>query len=278
MCIAGYYGKFVRDFGVIGKPLTTLLKKGVQFLWTAAQEEAFVALKHAFSSTPILALPNFQKTFTIEIDVSDKGIGAVLLQDQHPIAYVSRALGPRNQALSTYEKECLAILLVVEHWRSYLQHAEFIIQTGQKSLVHLDDQRLSTPWQHKALTKLMGLQYKLCYKKGTENKAADALSRIHPQHKPEVLAISSAQPIWLQELIQSYVKFPDIARLLASLSVKSTMGEYMLHDGLIKFKGKILVLPNEKLQQTIIQSLHSTAIGGHSGPFVTYQKVKQMFF
>lgn len=162
MCIAGYYEKFVRDFGVIDKPLTTLLKKGVQFLWTAAQEEAFVALKYALGSTPILALPNFQKTFTIETNASDKGIGAVLLQDQHLIAYVSRALGPRNQALSTYEKECLAILLVVEHWRSYLQHAEFIIQTGQKSLVHLDDQRLSTPWQQQALTKLMGLQYKLC--------------------------------------------------------------------------------------------------------------------
>ena len=56
--------------------------------------------------------------------------------------------------------------MAIEHWRSYLQQGEFIIKTDQKSLTHLDDQRLTTPWQHKALTKLMGLQYKLTRKVG----------------------------------------------------------------------------------------------------------------
>jgi len=93
------------------------------------------------------------------------------------MAYVSKALGPKNQTLSTYEKECLAILLAVDHWRAYLQHSEFTIKTDQRSLVHLDDQRLTTPWQHKALTKLMGLRYKILYKKGLsfDNQVADAL-------------------------------------------------------------------------------------------------------
>jgi hypothetical protein len=91
---------------------------------------------------------------------------------------VNKALGPKNQALSTYEKECLVILLVVEHWRSYLQHSEFTLKTDKKSLVHLDDQRLTTPWQHKALTKLMGLKYKICYKKVVDNRVVDTLSRV----------------------------------------------------------------------------------------------------
>lgn len=68
-------------------------------------------------------------------------------------------------------------MLSVEHWRSYLQHAEFIMKTDQRSLVHLDDQRLTTLWQQKAMTKLLGLQYRLRYKKGVENRVADALSR-----------------------------------------------------------------------------------------------------
>jgi len=55
----------------------------------------------------------------VETDASDKGIGAVLQQDGHPIAYLSKALGPKNQVLSTYEKESLAILMAIEHWRSY---------------------------------------------------------------------------------------------------------------------------------------------------------------
>jgi hypothetical protein len=113
----------------------------------------------------------------VETDASDKGIGAILQQEGHPIAYFSRSLGPKNQGLSTYEKESLAILMAVDHWRTYLQPAEFIIQTDQKSLIHLDDQKLNSYWQQKALTKLLGLQYRICYKKGTTNKAVDALSR-----------------------------------------------------------------------------------------------------
>jgi hypothetical protein len=70
----------------------------------------------------------------------------------------------------------MAILLAVDHWRAYLQQAKFIIKTDQKSLTHLDDQRLTTPWQHKALTKLTGLSFKLVYKQGKENIAVDALS------------------------------------------------------------------------------------------------------
>jgi hypothetical protein len=81
------------------------------------------------------------------------------MQQGHPVAYLSKALSPRNQALSTYEKECLAILMAVEKWRSYLQHQEFIIRTDQKSLLHLTEQRLGTGMQHKAFVKLMGLQY-----------------------------------------------------------------------------------------------------------------------
>lgn len=82
----------------------------------------------------------------IETDASNKGIGAVLQQEGHPVAYVSKALGPRNQTLSTYEKECLAILLAVEHWRPYIQHGEFVLKTDQKSLAFLNEQRLTTPW------------------------------------------------------------------------------------------------------------------------------------
>ena len=84
-------------------------------------------------------------------------MGAVLQQEGHPIAYLSKALGPRTRDLSTYEKEYREMVLVVDQWRAYLQFSEFIIKTDQKSLVHLEEQRLHTPWQQKAFTKLLGL-------------------------------------------------------------------------------------------------------------------------
>lgn len=139
-------------------------------------------LKQALISAPVLALPDFSKTFVIETDACDVGIGAVLMQEGHPLAYVSKALGPRNQSPSVYEKECLAILLAIEQWRSYLQVKEFIIRTDQKSLSHLDDQRLHTEWQQKALTKMMGLTYRIIYKKGSTNTVADSLSRRPHDH------------------------------------------------------------------------------------------------
>jgi hypothetical protein len=132
--LAGYYRKFVRHFGILSRPLAELLKKHVVFHWTSETQASFEALKVALTSTPVLALPNFSKTFEIETNASAIGVGVVLMQDGHPLAFLSKALGPRNRGLSTYEKECLAILLAVDHWRSYLQCGEFIIRTDQRSL------------------------------------------------------------------------------------------------------------------------------------------------
>lgn len=84
-------------------------------------------------------------------------MGAVLMQDGHPLAFVSKSLGPRTCGLSTYDKEYLAILVAVDQWRSYLQHNEFTIFTDQRSLIHVTDQRLHTPWQLKVYTRLAGL-------------------------------------------------------------------------------------------------------------------------
>lgn len=76
------------------------------------------------------------------------------------------------------KNESLAILLAVDHWKAYLQFAGFIIQTKQRSFTDLTNQKLNTYWQHKAMTKLMGFQYRICYKKGCTNKVVDALSKI----------------------------------------------------------------------------------------------------
>lgn len=69
------------------------------------------------------------------------------MQNAHPLAFISKALGPKSMGLSTYEKEYLAILLAIQQWRSYLQLGEFIICTDQKSLCQLTEQRLHTHWQ-----------------------------------------------------------------------------------------------------------------------------------
>ena len=117
---AGFYRRFVRHYAIISKPLTSLLKKHSLFVWSTEHETAFQSLKKCLSSTPVLALPDFKRQFCIETDASHYGVGAVLLQEGHPLAFLSRALGPKNQGLSAYEKEYMAIIIAVDQWRSYL--------------------------------------------------------------------------------------------------------------------------------------------------------------
>jgi hypothetical protein len=155
--LAGYYQKFVQNYALIARPLTDLLKKGTLYVWSSVHASAFDALKEALVSAPALALSGFSKTFQVQTDASNAGIGAVLTQDGHPLAFISKSLGPRTRGMSTYEKEYLAVLVAVDHWRPYLQHAEFVIVTDHRSLIHLSDQRLHTQWQQKIYTKLVGL-------------------------------------------------------------------------------------------------------------------------
>jgi hypothetical protein len=274
--LAGYYRKFIRGFGAICKPLTNLLRKHAQFLWTPQEQASFTALKQALVEAPVLALPDFSKEFVLETDACDRGIGAVLMQQGHPVAFLSKALGPKNQALSTYDKECLAILLAIDRWRSYLQHQKFTIRTDQRSLVHLDDHRISTPIQQKAYFKLMGFTYQVVYKKGTENRAADALSR-RPADE-HCLALSTVMPRWLETVIEGYKKNPQAQKLLTELSlVKSNDKGYSLHDGVIRYKGRVWLGAHKEAHDAVLQALHNSGLGGHSGTLATYHKVKQLF-
>ncbi|WVZ51222.1 hypothetical protein U9M48_002384 [Paspalum notatum var. saurae] len=140
------------------------------------------------------------------------------MQVDHPLAFISKPLGPHSLGLSTYEKDYMAILLAVEQWRAYLQHGEFIIFTDQKNLVQLIDQRLHTHWQQKVFSKLLGLQYKVVYKKGADNRIVDALSH-YPVAMAQCTAISTSVPSWIKEVLDSYADDPFSNDHLSKLSI-----------------------------------------------------------
>jgi RNase H-like domain found in reverse transcriptase len=103
------------------------------------------------------------------------------MQNKRPLAYISQKFGPRNQGLSTYEKELLALITAVTKWKHYILGNEFIIKIDQISLKHLLDQKAHTSLQHRGLSKLFGLNYRIEYKKGVDNIVVDALSRCEGQ-------------------------------------------------------------------------------------------------
>jgi hypothetical protein len=249
--LTGYYRRFIKHYGMISKPLTQLLKKGVSFQWSPQANQAFQLLKDSLVQAPVLRILDFSKTFVIETDASDMGMGAVLMQEGHPISFLSKAFSARNQALSTYDKECLAMIMAVDKWRCYLHGQMFVIRTDHKSLLHLTKQKVISRIQQKALIKLMDLQYQIHYKKGITNAAADALSRT-----PDclnVFSISVSTPTWLERLQQGYEDDEEAKTLLTQLVVSSPNEKgFALLNGVIRHKGRVRVGNNVIAQQHIM--------------------------
>lgn len=166
--------------------------------------------------------------------------------------------------------------MAVEKWRPYLQRQEFLIRTDHKSISYLCEQKLHSEMQRKAMTRLMGLQFKVVYRKGKENLAADALSRVG--HLFSLQAVSEVQPIWIQEVLNSYSIDPRAQSILTRLAVHSPVEEgYSLEKGLIRYKSKVWIANNSALQTKLISTFHSSAVGGHSGGKATYYRLKQLF-
>ena len=164
--LTGYYGRFVKNYASIVGPLTDLLKKN-SFQWSDSASQAFLQLKKAMTSTPMLVIPNFREPFVLETDASGSGIGALLSQSQHPIAYFFKKLSPRMQKQSTYTREFYAITAMAK-FRHYLLGHKFIIRTDQKSLKELLEQTLQTLEQQQWLHKFLGYDFTIQYKPGRE--------------------------------------------------------------------------------------------------------------
>jgi hypothetical protein len=222
-------------------------------------------------------LPNFTLPFTLAADSSGSGIGAVLMQEGRPISFLSKTLGPKAATLSTYEKEALAILEALKKWKHYLVSTSVIIRTDQQSLKYIQEQRLAKGIQHKLLVKLLGYTYRVEYKQGRENRVADALSRA--THSKEVMAISQAVPVWKEQVIHSYEEDPHCLDLLSKLSIDcQAVPNYSLENSILRYKTKLYIGLTSNLRQQLLDSFHTSALGGHSGERATLKRLQLIFY
>jgi len=116
----------VQDYSTLAQPLFDLTKKDTPWAWTHLQETMFTVLQHALTSAPVLILPDYDKPFTLITDASDYATGSILEQDDalgwsHPVAFYSKSLQPAECNYEIHDKELLAIIHALKHFRHYLQ-------------------------------------------------------------------------------------------------------------------------------------------------------------
>lgn len=268
--LTGYYRKFVRGYANIATPLTEQLQKD-QYGWNAAAERAFQQLKVAMTTVPVLAMPDFNKQFVIETDASGYGLGAVLMQDQRPIAYYSCTLGPTARLKSIYEKELMAIVKAVLKWRPYLIGRKFVIRTDQLSLKYLLEQRVIGNDYQKWVSKLMGFDFEIQYRTGASNRVADALSRKDPTVDCNSLNLGEWKN-WdrLKEEID-HDEFLQRIRKDLEDNPKAHQG-FNLFQGNILYKGRLVVPTTSSLRDEILREFHDSPMGGHAGEKKTYHR------
>jgi hypothetical protein len=270
--LAGYYRKFVKDFGTIAAPLTALLRKD-GFSWSAEADEAFQALKTAVTSAPVLVLPDFTQPFIVECDASTYGFGAVLIQGRHPVAFFSRPVAPRHRSLAAYERELIGLVTAIRHWRPYLWGRHFLVRTDHYSLKFLLDQRLATIPQHHWVGKLLGFDFTVEYKAGSTNIVADALSR-RDTEEPEIHAISGPTFDFVGRLRQAQTSDPALVALSDEIKAEQLAGEWALLDGMVTFKGRLYIPPASPLLHEIIAAVHDN---GHEGVQRTLHRLRRDF-
>ena len=270
--LAGYYRKFIHNYGIIAAPLTVLLKKE-GFAWDDKAASAFTALKDAVTTAPVLAMPDFAKPFVVECDASSHGFGAVLIQEGHPVAFFSRPVAPRHRALAAYERELIGLVQAVRHWRPYLWGRRFSVKTDHYSLKYLLDQRLATIPQHHWVGKLLGFDFSVEYKPGATNAVADALSR-RDTIEGELLAMSTPRFDFIDQLRQAQLEDPTLVALHTAITSGDRAAPWSIVDGMVQFAGRLYIPPTSPLLQEILGAVHED---GHEGVQRTLHRLRRDF-
>lgn len=181
VALANYYRRHIKDFAKIAAPLNRLGKKDTTFIWDEECDTAFNQLKAALTNPPVLQYPDFSDSniFTLRTDASGYAIGAILSNsNDKPVAYASRALNKAEKNYCTIEKELLAIVWGVKHFRPYLYGRKFKIFTDHRPLIYLFGMNNPSSRLTKFRLVLEEYDFEIEYVRGKQNVTADALSRI----------------------------------------------------------------------------------------------------
>jgi hypothetical protein len=222
-------------------------------------------------------LPNFEKTFQVRCDASGVAIGAVLSQDNRPVAYFSEKLNETKRKYSTYDKEFYAIIQALKKWRHYLVPREFVLYSDNQALQFITRQEKLNQKHAKWIEFMQNFTFVIKHIVGNANKVVDALSR-----RCLILQEFQVKTLGFEHLKDMYCDDADFKEAYEAcenpvLRDRSQWAEYMVQEGLL-FKGNQLCIPKCSMRDNLLKEKHSGGLAGHFGHDKTFAQLSSSYY
>ncbi|WVZ94018.1 hypothetical protein U9M48_039962 [Paspalum notatum var. saurae] len=225
--LAGYYRRFIESFSKIAKPMTSLLEKGVPFIWTKERQAAFDELKKRLTTAPVLTLPDLTKSFTVYCDACKEGLRCVLMQEGNVIAYASRQLRKHEVNYPTHDLELAAVVHALKIWRHYLFGNRCEIYTDHKSLKYMFTQNELNMRQRRWLELIKDYDQEIHYHAGKAN--VEIRKQIKVGKAPH-FSEDEQGTIWYK----SQICVPDVDSIKKLILSEAHDTAYSIHPGSTK--------------------------------------------
>jgi hypothetical protein len=276
-----FYRPFIRGFAHIARPLNELTQKDAEWLWTERSQKVFDELRNRVTSKPVLAHPELDKQFELEVDASGFAVGAVLLQKKedgkrHPIAYFSKTLNEAQQNYDIADLELLAVVMSLDNWRSFLAGSphKVIVYSDHQNLLYWKEPHKISRRVAREVLHLSEYNIETRHIKGMANGQADALSR-RPDYDQGVE--DNANVTVLPEHL--------FARTIATIETQHRQDKEHLKpwvdphqlkhlNGIWYKEGRVVVTDKLPDKCKIIQAHHDPPVHGHPGINRTIQIVE----
>ena len=297
--MVNYLGKFTPRLSELAECLRDLICFNVPFQWGPEHTKAFTSIKQEIIQAPVLKYYDPKKPTVLQTDASANGLGACLLQCDHPVYFGSKALTDSQKGYVAIELEALAVSRAMEKFHHFLYATKFVLETDQKPLETILAKSLNaaTPRLQRILIKTFAYDFTVKYLPGVNNQLADCLSRLGclqdkiklPRLKVHLLTTrlsatnDKLQQIWqatqdddTMALLKHTITFGwphTVQGLPKELQAYWTFREEMtIEDGLI-LKATRIVIPPSMIESTLLQ-LHK----GHLGFTKCYNHAKQTVY
>ncbi|GJR12314.1 reverse transcriptase domain-containing protein [Tanacetum coccineum] len=266
---AGFYRRFIQDFSKIARPMTHLLEKETPFVFSKDCIDAFQTLKKKLTKAPILVVPDWNLPFELMCDASDFAIGAVLGQRKmkhfQPIHYASKTLTEAQIYYTTTENEMLAVVYAFEKFQPYLILSKSIVYTDHSDLKYLMNKQDAKSRLLRWVLLQQEFDITIRDKKGSENLAANHLSRLENPHKDvlENKDINEHFPLETLGVISNKITPWTLNIIFGMISIFVIL----VRDQIIRRR----VHGQEALE--VLKACHEGPTGGHHSTNLTARKV-----